>query len=103
VDEKSGEAGKQYPKYKPNATATQNKLRIIRISAGVISLGLGVIGMVLPILQGWFFLALGVVLLSKDIVFFRRITEWMRTRFPFLDRSLHKAKDRLERFKDRFR
>lgn len=103
MDEKSSEAGKQYPKYKPNATATRNTLRIIRISAGAISLGLGVMGILLPILQGWFFLALGVVLLSKDIVFFRRITEWMRNRFPFLDRSLLKAKDRLEHFKDRFR
>ncbi|MEE9169260.1 MAG: hypothetical protein V3U73_05805 [bacterium] len=40
--------------------------RLLRISAGVLLLILGVIGLFLPILQGILFLVLGAALLGKD-------------------------------------
>lgn len=80
----------------------KNVMRVIRISLGSLSLVLGVIGLVLPILQGWFFLALGVILLSKDIPLFRRLSDWMHKRFPIIDRSNQKARERLRQFKTRW-
>lgn len=48
-------------------TANMNKKKIKRalvLVAGVVSIILGLIGLVLPFLQGWFFLATGIILLS---------------------------------------
>ena len=43
--------------------------RIVRISLGSIAIVLGLVGLVVPILQGWLFLALGAMLLSVDVPF----------------------------------
>jgi len=56
--------------------------RISRAVLGGLFLGLGVIGLFLPFLQGILFLAVGLTLLSNDSVHARRWLEWMRARIP---------------------
>jgi uncharacterized membrane protein YbaN (DUF454 family) len=38
-------------------------------------LGLGILGLGLPLLQGWFFILLGILVLAKDIAFFGRLAD----------------------------
>ncbi|MFP3869205.1 MAG: hypothetical protein ACLFUU_13815 [Desulfobacteraceae bacterium] len=68
--------------------------RIVRITAGVILILLGIPGLVLPILQGWLFLALGALLLSVDIPFFDRMVNWIGDRVP----GIRKPVERVRRF-----
>jgi uncharacterized protein len=56
--------------------------RILRISTGILLLLLGLAGLVLPILQGWLFLALGGMILSVDIPFFKKIACWLEAHVP---------------------
>jgi uncharacterized protein len=56
--------------------------RSLRIALGSILLVLGLAGLVLPLLQGWLFIALGVIVLSRDIPFFARLEDRVATRFP---------------------
>ncbi len=56
----------------------------IRILLGIFSLVIGLAGLVLPILQGWLFIAVGFALLSRDVPFFRRLQERLERRFPKL-------------------
>jgi uncharacterized protein len=56
--------------------------RLLRITLGIIALVLGIAGLVLPILQGWFFIALAVIILSRDITFFARMEDRFASRFP---------------------
>mgnify|MGYP007065733507 CR=1 FL=1 len=53
--------------------------RAIRITGGILLLGLGVLGLFLPILQGWLFLGMGLLLLfPKDTRMGRRIRAWLK-------------------------
>jgi len=54
----------------------------VRVIIGVTLLLLGVAGLFLPILQGWLFLALGALVLSKDVPLFNRFYTWITRRFP---------------------
>ena len=56
--------------------------RLVRISLGTILILLGIPGLVLPILQGWLFLALGALLLSVDVPFFDRLVRWIEQKVP---------------------
>lgn len=56
--------------------------RIIRVSLGSFFILLGLAGLVLPILQGWLFLGLGALVLSRDVPFFSRIVKVIARRFP---------------------
>jgi uncharacterized protein len=56
--------------------------RSLRIVLGGIFLVLGLAGLVLPILQGWLFIALAVLILSRDIPFFARLEDRIAVRFP---------------------
>jgi uncharacterized protein len=66
--------------------------RVIRISLGSIAIILGLIGLVLPILQGWLFLALGALLLSVDIPFFDRLLVWIENRVPPVRKPLERLR-----------
>ena len=53
--------------------------RALRITGGILLLGLGVLGLFLPILQGWLFLGMGLLLLfPKDTRIGRRIRSWLK-------------------------
>lgn len=55
---------------------------ILRIILGWFFIFLGVIGLFLPVLQGLLFLAIGALLLSKDIPLFKRFVSWIHLKFP---------------------
>jgi uncharacterized protein len=74
--------------------------RIIRISSGSLLILLGIAGLVLPILQGWLFLALGAIILSMDIPFFQRIVNWIEGRFPRIRKPLQRMKEKLKGSKE---
>lgn len=70
--------------------------RLARISFGVILIFLGLPGLVLPILQGWLFLALGALLLSVDIPFFDRVVQWLEARVPRIKKPLEHVRSFLK-------
>jgi uncharacterized membrane protein YbaN (DUF454 family) len=70
--------------------------RIVRISLGSIAIVLGLVGLVVPILQGWLFLALGALLLSVDVPFFARVVTWIEDRVPPVKKPLQRLRDYLK-------
>lgn len=56
---------------------------------------LGFAGLVLPILQGWLFLAAGALLLAPDIPLFARFFCWIEARFPRLRALLARLRHRI--------
>jgi len=66
--------------------------RLLRLSLGILLLVLGLLGLVLPVLQGWLFLALAFLVLSIDIPFLARYVEAIEGRFPSLRHPLQKLR-----------
>jgi uncharacterized membrane protein YbaN (DUF454 family) len=58
-------------------------------------LAVGLAGLVLPILQGWLFIALGSLLLARDVPVFARFVCWAERRFPRLRGVISGWRDRL--------
>lgn len=58
---------------------------------------LGIAGIILPILPGWIFVIIGLVLLSREEAWARRWRDKLRARFPQLNAPV----DRLEAWFDR--
>jgi uncharacterized membrane protein YbaN (DUF454 family) len=69
--------------------------RTVRISLGCIAIILVLAGFVLPILQGWLFLALGAVLLSVDVPFFDRLVTWIEDRIPPVKKPVQRLRNYL--------
>lgn len=69
-----------------------------RITLGILFLVLGVLGLLLPIMPGWLFIALGILVLSPDVPLFRRMVHWLETRFPRLHEPLEKMRGFLDRY-----
>jgi len=67
--------------------------KAVRITLGVVFIVLGLLGLVFPVLQGWLFLAIGALLLSKDVPFFQRVISWIRDRFPRISRKAEKIQE----------
>jgi uncharacterized protein len=61
-------------------------------------LGLGVIGLFLPVLQGILFIMIGLAILSTEYVWAHRWLTKLRQKFPALDRQFHRWKTKLARF-----
>lgn len=68
---------------------------VLRHVLGWLFLGLGVAGLVLPVLQGWLFVGIGAVLLSPDVPVFARLATWIEHRFPPLGRGVRALRTRL--------
>ena len=68
---------------------------VVRHVLGWSLLILGVAGLVLPVLQGWLFIALGALLLSPDVPVFARLLTWIESRFPPLRSAIHRARRRV--------
>ncbi len=66
--------------------------RTLRIALGCILLVLGLAGLVLPILQGWLFIGLAVIILSRDIPFFARLEDRVAARFPGIRRIAERVR-----------
>lgn len=52
--------------------------RILRISLGVTLVILGIIGGMLPVVQGWMFMIPGLLILSEYFPPVRRLVEWAK-------------------------
>ncbi|HYD32189.1 MAG TPA: PGPGW domain-containing protein [Azospirillaceae bacterium] len=56
-------------------------------------LALGIPGLVLPILQGWLFIIIGLLLLSREYHWARQLLERLRRRFPRIAAKADQAAD----------
>ena len=52
---------------------------------------LGVLGMFLPILQGFLFLAIGLIILARHAPWAERLLNYLREKSPMLDRTVARA------------
>lgn len=81
--------------------------RIRRKAFGWSMLLVGVLGLVLPLLNGTFFLVLGLYVLKDDYAWAGRAIDWMRRKFPrqaaSIDRGQARAEDYLKRTRRRLR
>ncbi len=58
--------------------------RIVTLVLGYAFLAFGVVGLVLPILQGVLFIVIGLLLLSREAPWARRALDRLRSRYPRL-------------------
>lgn len=71
--------------------------RVLRITAGWVLVGLGVIGLFLPVLQGIALILLGALVLSRESARVRAVMKRLRQRHPKLDERLTRIQRRLRR------
>jgi hypothetical protein len=65
--------------------------RLALLGLGWLFILLGIAGLFLPVLQGILFLCVGIIILSSEYIWARRILEKLRTRFPAVDRRCDRA------------
>ena len=70
--------------------------RLLRLILGWFFLVLGILGLVLPILQGWLFIAIATILLARDVPFFKRIWHYLQQRFPKITRKAYKLTKQID-------
>jgi len=68
---------------------------VIRHLFGWSFLAVGLAGLVLPVLQGWLFIALGSLLLARDVPVFARFVCWTEDHSPQLRRLIQAWRARL--------
>jgi hypothetical protein len=56
---------------------------------------MGMPSLLLPILPGWVFLALGLLLLSVDLPFFERLVQWLEKRVPWIKEPVERQRQSL--------
>ena len=56
--------------------------RWLKIIAGLAMLVAGVAGWLLPVIPGWAFFIPGLILLSHEFHWARRLLDWLRSKFP---------------------
>jgi len=66
--------------------------RVMVLLAGWSCILLGIVGLFLPILQGFLFLFIGLVILSSQYAWAGRLLDRFRRRFPRLGRTADEAK-----------
>jgi uncharacterized protein len=62
---------------------------------------LGVLGMVLPILQGFLFLFVGLIILARHAPWAERLLDYLRQKSRRLDRAITKAEARTHEWRER--
>ncbi|GGE15026.1 hypothetical protein GCM10011571_15690 [Marinithermofilum abyssi] len=77
--------------------------RLKRITGQVIGwvfIFLGILGLFLPVLQGFLFLILGLLILSKTTPWAKKLLDKLETRFPKVGKAMEKLRKhpRLKRF-----
>jgi uncharacterized membrane protein YbaN (DUF454 family) len=68
--------------------------RIIKLIAGWVFIVLGFVGLFLPVLQGILFLLIGLLLISNEYAWARRLMERFKMRYPQFDRTLQKCREK---------
>jgi uncharacterized membrane protein YbaN (DUF454 family) len=77
------------------AGATFMKMILLQ-AAGYLFLVLGVIGLVVPILQGFLFMAIGLIILAKTAPWAERVLDRFRDRYPKAGSFIDKADQTVE-------
>ncbi len=72
--------------------------RIIKICLGSVLLTIGVVGIVFPILPGWVFFFLGMLILTAEIPLFARVLCWAEGRHPASRKLIGRLRARLHRY-----
>jgi uncharacterized membrane protein YbaN (DUF454 family) len=72
--------------------------RIYVISAGWFFMLLAVAGWILPILPGWLFFAIGLLILSTEYAWAHHLVERTKVRFPKFGDVLDKASEKVHRW-----
>ena len=72
--------------------------RIAVLALGWGFIVLGIVGLVLPVLQGILFLLIGLALLSSESKTARRLLERLRARYPGLAQRIDLAEERAKRW-----
>jgi len=86
------------------ARATWQRLKPILIQAlGYAFLVLGVLGLFLPILQGFLFLAIGLLILAKHATWAERLLGHFRSRHPKFDQIVGQAETKSHEWGERAR
>jgi uncharacterized membrane protein YbaN (DUF454 family) len=75
--------------------------RVAMLTLGWVFILLGVIGLVLPLLQGVLLILVGLYILSRESRTARKVLLRLRHRFPRLDRELNRAKQWFRRLGSR--
>lgn len=70
--------------------------KIRRYIVGVLCLILGVVGGLLPILQGWVFLCLGLLILKDDIKMIHCFVEFIKKKWPKASPAFINAEKRVD-------
>jgi hypothetical protein len=84
------------------ARISRARLKIILWQAlGYFFLVLGVLGMFLPILQGFLFLAIGLIILARHAPWAERLLDYLRQKSPRLDRGIAKAEVKTDEWRHR--
>jgi uncharacterized membrane protein YbaN (DUF454 family) len=68
---------------------------------GYAFLSLGVLGMFLPILQGFLFLFVGLIILARHAPWAERLLHYLRQQHPRLDRAIAKAEAKPHEWRER--
>jgi uncharacterized protein len=72
--------------------------RLAIIIVGWCCLILGIAGLFLPVLQGWFFILLGLLLLSSQYAWAHQLLNKLLSRFPRLHAAIHKSAQQIFRW-----
>lgn len=77
-------------------TAIMNRIakRALVLIVGWVFIALGIIGLFLPVLQGVFFLIIGLVILSSEYVWAHRLLQKLRECFPAVSRKADQAREK---------
>jgi len=87
---------------RPNPRPRRSRwARIAILAGGWFFLVLGVLGLVLPVLQGWLFIGIGFLLLSREQEWARRALDRLCRRFPALGRQIHRAEHWIDKTGER--
>lgn len=57
-------------------------LRVKRVTLGIVSIFLWIVGVIIPVVPGWPFLVFAVFLLSRDFPIIRPLRTWIEKKFP---------------------
>jgi uncharacterized membrane protein YbaN (DUF454 family) len=76
--------------------------RLLMLGLGYGFLGLGFLGLFLPILQGVLFLAIGLIILSRHATWAERLLLRLKARFPKAGDMFTRAEAMAERWLHRF-
>lgn len=68
--------------------------RLTTLALGWFLIGLGIVGLFVPILQGVLLILLGLYVLSRESAWARDLLHRFRNRHPGLDRAIERLKER---------